>query len=107
MTVSPGFEPPLEPTIAQILALPESDRSLVLWLQRQRLSSLAAVQAFLQQDDAATLALLQRLEQQGYLEVVASADGSLAYRARLASMRRRRQTRAFPSDSDLWGKLLD
>jgi predicted transcriptional regulator of viral defense system len=92
--------------MAQILALPESDRTLVLWIQRQRLASLAAVQAFLQQDKVTTLALLQRLEQQGYLEVLTSADGSPAYRVRLISMRRR-QPRNFSSSQDLWDRLLD
>jgi hypothetical protein len=104
VTFSPGSEP-VDPSIVQILALPESDRSLVLWIQRQRLVSLAAVQAFLQQDDAAALARLQRLEQQGYLEAVASADGSPNYRVRLISVRRR--PRAFPSPQTLWDTLLD
>lgn len=79
------------PSMAELLDLPDDDRSLVLWIQRQHPCPLDRIQAFLQQNRATTLAHLKRLEAQGYLEVLPNTDRNPTYHVRLRSMRQRRQ----------------
>jgi hypothetical protein len=96
------------PILAQLLALPDPERDLLLWMQRQTVCSLAAVQGFLQQSEATTLGLLQGLEQRGYLECLPGAEDGPTYRVSIISMRqRRRQTQTAPSPLEAWPQSLD
>jgi hypothetical protein len=91
------------PTLAELLDLPDSDRDLVLWIQRQASCSPAAVQEFLQQSAAQTGEILHRLTQAGYLTSGFGDDGTPTYRAQLASMRQQRWLgQTAPSPLDPW-----
>lgn len=96
------------PCLIQLLALPDPERDLLLWMQRQPGCSLAAVQGFLQQSEAITLRLLQGLEQRGYLKQLSSAEDGPMYWVSIISMRqRRRQTQAALSYLAAWAESLD
>lgn len=73
-------------TIAGLLVLPESERQLLIWMQRQGRCSFAQIKDFLQQPDALILSLLQDLQHQGFIQIVTS-QGESSYRVKLTSMR--------------------
>ncbi|MEB3289360.1 MAG: hypothetical protein VKI82_05560 [Leptolyngbya sp.] len=77
-------EPASRPSMAELLLLPEHDRNLVLWIQRQHRCPLDKIQVFLQQSRATTLQHLRRLQDQGYLEAIPDTGNNPTYRARFA-----------------------
>ncbi|MFM7425341.1 MAG: hypothetical protein ACKO7W_10185 [Elainella sp.] len=57
-------------TMADLLFLPDGERSLVNWLLREQRASLADAATFLNQSEAETAALLQGLIEQGFVQQV-------------------------------------
>lgn len=72
-------------TMADLLFLPDGERSLVNWLLRQQSASLAEAAAFLNQSEAAAAALLQDLIEQGYVQLV----DQMHYQAKLQARKGR------------------
>jgi predicted transcriptional regulator len=93
----PSDKPPTR-TMADLLFLPETERSLMNWLLRQQSATLAEVAAHLNQPEAMARNLLQELLNQGFIQVVESADEP-QYRPKMAI----RKGRKVPTN--LWDAL--
>ena len=74
-------------SMADILDLPDPLRRLMNWLMRQEEAGLTEVAAFIQEDEAETLAMLDELTEKGFVRKL-QISGKLYYRVRLASRRR-------------------
>jgi hypothetical protein len=74
--------------MADVLALPDKAQTVVSWLVRQREAGLSEVAAFVEQDEAATGALLAELAAQGFVQILHEGEEP-RYRARLAAKRGR------------------
>lgn len=94
-------------TMADLLFLPELERSLMNWLLRQRSASLAEVVSYLAEDEVVyagrnpeeiARSLLEKLTVEGFLQVTES-EGQICYQPCLAS-RRGRQV-----PSNIWNAL--
>jgi len=73
---------------ADLLKLPEAQRRLVQWLMREDEMGLSAVVAHVGQDEAAALAIIRALVDQGFVrETVVRGEGR--YSVRLGSRRKR------------------
>ncbi|MEM9002982.1 MAG: hypothetical protein AAGE59_05565 [Cyanobacteria bacterium P01_F01_bin.86] len=83
-------------TIHDFLSLPEDKRRVLSWMQRQTPCSLQAIVNFLGQSEDQASCLLNELQQQGFVQMIAIGKETL-YEVRLSSMRyqrRRRQTQS-------------
>jgi predicted transcriptional regulator len=60
-------------SMADLLFLPDLERSLINWLLRQQQASLAEAAAFLDRSEAETAALLQVLIEQGFVQLIGQA----------------------------------
>lgn len=63
-------------TMADLLFLPDAERSLMNWLVRQQSATLAEVAAHLNETEAAAQHLLTELTNQGFVQFVEQADQS-------------------------------
>ena len=85
-------------SMADILALPDTPRSLVSWMLRQEGASLQMLAAHVGCDEATTQAILAELVEQGFVRKI-NLNGEHRYLVRLA----RRKHRDLPAD--LWRAL--
>jgi predicted ArsR family transcriptional regulator len=70
-----GHAPPTR-TMADLLFLPDTERSLMNWLLRQQSATLAEVAAHLNETEAAAQLLLKALTDQGFVQLVQQAEQS-------------------------------
>jgi ATP-binding cassette subfamily B protein len=75
-------------SVADVLAIPERERSLVRWLLRRESASLAEIVQLLQVSIEETTQTVDSLVQRGFITET-EVDGQLRYRARLAPRRGR------------------
>jgi predicted transcriptional regulator len=85
-------------TMADLLFLPETERSLMNWLLRQQAASVTEVAAHLEQNELIAQTVLDQLAAQGFVQCVES-DGQQRYQPCLTS-RRGRQV-----PSSIWNAL--
>jgi DNA-binding IclR family transcriptional regulator len=85
-------------TMADLLFLPETERSLMQWLLRQQSANLTEVAAFLAQNEAEAERILNELIDQGFVRLKES-DQQQSYQPSLASRRGRQVS------SDIWNAL--
>lgn len=81
-----GHKPAPGLTMADILALPDSQRQLITWMQRQTDCTLNEVVAHINQDEGVVQTLLDELVEKGFVQEMME-EGSLHYRVRLAPKR--------------------
>ena len=87
-------------TIHDLLNLPEDRRRVLNWMQRQTVCSLQSVVDFLNETEEQVDSLLQDLQQQGFVQAIATGQETL-YQVRLNSMRHKRHQVDPPSIFDL------
>ena len=75
--------------MADALALPDEERRLVTWITRRREVTVAEAAERIEQDVAATGAMLENLARQGFIERTGD-DSAVRYRARFGQSRRAR-----------------
>jgi hypothetical protein len=75
--------------MADILALPDELRTIVIWLMRQPEAGLPEVAAFVEQDEITAHTLLADLVTQGFVEALSEGEEQPRYRVRLAAKRGR------------------
>jgi IclR-like helix-turn-helix domain-containing protein len=85
-------------SMADILALPDTPRSLVSWMLRQEEASLQQLAAHVGQDEATTRALVAELVGQGFVREM-NLKGQHRYHVRLAPKKKR------DLPADLWRAL--
>lgn len=93
-----------EITIHELLNLPEDERYVLNWMQRQTTCSFGAVMAFLQQSEDTTNRLLETLQRKGFVRAIATAGSEPQYQVYLSSMRHQRHRR---DNSSLFDVLID
>jgi DNA-binding IclR family transcriptional regulator len=79
-------------TIQDLLNLPEEQRRVLNWIQRQTASSLHSIAIFLGQTDEQARGFLEDLQQRGFIRQIPSDEGVL-YQVQLKSMRRQHISR--------------
>jgi len=85
-------------SMADILALPDTPRSLLSWMLRQQEVSLQELAARVGHDEAATQAMVADLVEQGFVREM-NLKGQHRYRVRLAPKKKR------DLPADLWRAL--
>jgi predicted ArsR family transcriptional regulator len=86
-------------TIHEFLNLPDDERHILTWMQRQKVCSLGAIVKFLGQTEEQVRGFLQELQRQGFIEEIATHPECL-YQVNLISMRHQRFKRERPSIFD-------
>ncbi|GAC1342291.1 MAG: hypothetical protein NVSMB27_00990 [Ktedonobacteraceae bacterium] len=76
-------------TMADMLALPDVLRTIVIWLTRQPEAGLPEVAALIEQDEATTRTLLADLVRQGFVEALSESEEQPRYRVRMVARRSR------------------
>ncbi len=84
--------------MADLLFLPESERSLINWLLRQQSASLVDIATQLTQDESGAQAVLDELMAQGFVRSV-EVNGQIYYQPCLTSRRGRQVS------TNIWNAL--
>lgn len=98
-----GFRQPnssgnAQKTMTDLLSLPDTERTLMNWLVRQRQASLTDILAYVGGDSETTQAMLEQLIQTGFL-VASDASEGVVFKPNLVS----RKTRTLPNQ--VWDAL--
>jgi predicted transcriptional regulator len=92
-----------EITIHELLHLPEDERHVLNWMQRQTPCTFSAIVTFLQQPEEQTSQLLETLQRKGFVKAIATTGSEPQYQVYLTSMRHQRHRK----DSGLFDVLID
>lgn len=93
-----------EITIHDLLNLPDDERHVLNWMQKQTACSFSAIVVFLKQSEDHAHTLLEKLQQKGFVTAIATASNETLYQVCLTSMRRRRYQQ---ESSSLFDLLID
>jgi hypothetical protein len=90
-------------TIHELLNLPDDERHVLNWMQRQTTCSFGAIVTFLQQSEDKANRLLEALQRKGFVKAIATAGSEPQYQVYLTSMRHQRHRQ----DNSIFDVLID